>query len=61
MVGEYTGTSAIVDTAGVSGGEEAGYISIGCEGYGTGDVAGIARGADKREFPNTSAPECEAA
>ena len=46
MVGEYTGTSAIVDTAGVSSGEEAGYIRIGCEEYDTGDVAAGTRGAD---------------
>ena len=45
MVGEYTDTSAIVDTAGVSSGEEAGYIGIGCEEHDTGDVAAGARGA----------------
>ena len=38
MVGGYTGPSAIVDTAGVSGGEEAGYIRTGCEEHDTGDV-----------------------
>ena len=46
MVGEYKGTSAIVDTAGVSSGEEAGYIRTGCEELDTGDVAAGARGAD---------------
>ena len=46
MGGGDTCPSAIMDTAGVSGGEEAGYISIGCEEYDTGDVAGVARGAD---------------
>ena len=46
MVGGYTCTSAIVDTAGVSGGEEAGYIRIGCEEHDTGDVAAVAGGAD---------------
>ena len=43
MVGGYTGTSAVVDTAGVSGGEEVGYIRTGCEEHDTGDVAGVAR------------------
>ena len=46
MVGGYTGTSAIVDTAGVSSSEEAGYIRTGCEEHDTGDVAAGARGAD---------------
>ena len=46
MGGGYACPSAIVDTAGASGGEEAGYISIGCEEYDYGDVAGVARGAD---------------
>ena len=41
MGGGYTCRSVIVDTSGVSGGEEAGYISIGCEKYDTGDVAGV--------------------
>ena len=44
--GGYTCPPAIMDTAGVSGGEEAGYISIGCEEYDTGDIAGVAKGAD---------------
>ena len=46
MVGGYTGTSAIMDTAGVSSSEEAGYIRSGCEEHDTGDVAAVARGAD---------------
>ena len=46
MGGGYTCPSAIADAAGVSGGEEAGYISIGREEYDTGDVAGVAREAD---------------
>ena len=45
MVGEFTGTSPIVDTAGVGSGEEAGYIGVGCEEHDTGDVAAGARGA----------------
>ena len=45
MVGGYTGTLTIVDTAGVSSGEEAGYIRSGCEEHDTGDVAAGLRGA----------------
>ena len=46
MVGEYAGTSAILGTAGVSSGEEAGYIRGGYEKHDTWDVTAVARGAD---------------
>ena len=45
MVSEHTNTSAIVGTTGASGGEEAGYIRMGCEDHDTGDVASGAGGA----------------
>ena len=50
MVGGYTGTLTIVDTAGVSSGEEAGYIRSGCEEHDTGDAIGGARRADGRRW-----------
>ena len=50
MVGGYTGTPATLDTAGVSVGEEAGYIRTGCEEHDTGDVVAVARGADGRRL-----------